>query len=209
MHHSRARATLTIFLATAIGGVLGFALGIVVGWNTGFSEADGSSEVLYSDSGSSMIPEYWYVVLNHQNQPILRSAHESPLLIDSANDYIVQIGPGGIREVGVPIGGSDFESAHARFVQQQEDTLVSLIVSPSKEQSEGWPIQTYTYTVDEHEIRLVEITRRRPFNEWGGEVVFLYALGMTLLGVILGCVAGVLFGCILIFSQSHVKRDAC
>ena len=203
MTDSRSKRRLTVFFSSTaiglvVGAVLGFVLGIVVGLNSAGLGTNGSSEVLYSEIGSSTIPEYWFVVLNHQKQPVLRSTQLSPFPIKSIDDHVIQIGPSGFARVKVPIGGTGFQYASAHFVQNESSVTVKVRCLIPESARDGWAFKNYIYAVDEHEIRLIEMTQQEePFNEWGVEIVLMLTIGLTILGVIIGGFAGVLVGSIL------------
>lgn len=193
------RRPAVFFTSTAIGlcvgSVLGFVLGMVVGWKSAGLGTNGSSEVLYSEIGSPTIPEYWFLALNHQKQPVLQSTQRSPFPIKSRDDHVVHIGPSGFARVKVPVGGTGFQYASAQFVQNENSVTVRVRCTIPESARDDWAFKNYVYAVDQHEIRLIEITQEEePFNEWGGQIMFMVTIGLTILGIIIGVFAGVLVG---------------
>jgi hypothetical protein len=197
----------SVFIGFLIGAICGLFIGIVIGVNSAFSETDGLTEVVYSSDASLPAPNYWYVYLNEQKQPMLRSTDESPFDIESVTNYIVPIGINGRAEVGVAVGETGFDRASARFFQMGNSTEVAVRVHNPDGSTDGWPFVEYKYTVDENELMLFEVERiGSPFNEWGGEMVFYTAIAAAFFGSITGGIAGGTVG-FLIQSNQHSKEN--
>tara|TARA_R110000782_G_scaffold19101_13_gene52103 strand:- start:16017 stop:16688 length:672 start_codon:yes stop_codon:yes gene_type:complete len=199
-----------VFIGATIGCFVFFAIGCpagcAIGWRIAFHENDGGSETLYSiNKPTSQHAEFWvflYDDLDHTTlQQVNRPDFEAPpghRFIPS-NETDATLGPW--RGPGpptylngtIPGGEHNYQAGGVTFTPIGGTTRAELILYPQKRQ-DGWMREYYTYDVSGSHALLIEGKRERSFNEWGIEMLAMYALLITAPAVILGVLIGGVIG---------------
>jgi hypothetical protein len=199
-----------VFIGAAIGCFVFFAIGCpagcAIGWRVAFHENDGGSEILYQLTPPvSTDGQFWLVLYDEQDRPTLQHA-PLPIFDLTPGQRTVPAraseastgpwsGPGPPDWVisTIPAGEHEYQAGGVSFVDQGGTVQAELIVYPSKP-ANGWIREYYTYEIRGTQAHLIRSMRERSFNEWGGEMLAIYAIPITVafsfVGLILGGVVG-------------------
>lgn len=186
--------------------VVGCPVGCAIGWRIAFHENDGRSETLYSiNEPTSQHAAFWVVLYDDLDHTTLQQVNGPEFVAPPEHRFIpsnetdATLGPW--REPGpptylngtIPGGEHNYQAGGVTFTPSADTTRAELILYPRKRQ-DGWMREYYTYEISGARVFLIERKRERSFNEWGIEILAMYALlitvPLTVLGVLIGRAIG-------------------